>query len=320
MGHTIALKYSWILYTFHMPLFFFLSGLFAKKHREFYSLFKSSCKKILRPWIVMLLISLFVVILIPEWRHLLSLKVFLFELYTTNTNLVQNGALWYLVCFFIVTLLFYPLDKIIQSKPKKHLVALILLSIAVLWLKEILAYVPIPDHRLPFKSDTALVALVFYAFGYYARDIINRSASVLNIRFICILFILWAVGTIINGWTNLNSYDFGRIKLLFYPIAFLGIAVCVGVAHQIVGIGRLHIVKDLLSYYGRNSLLIFGFQSLFIRLYILTFNHLLGLDLKLFANNPFIHQIGSFMIVTFILCPITVFFFNKLRQYNIRIL
>lgn len=29
-GHTIALKYSSILYTFHMPLFFFLSGLVAK--------------------------------------------------------------------------------------------------------------------------------------------------------------------------------------------------------------------------------------------------------------------------------------------------
>lgn len=159
MGHTFALKYSQVLYTFHMPLFFFLSGLFVKQYKSFYELLKKSCQKILRPWFVMTLISLMVVITIPEWRQILSLKGILVEFYTANTNLIQNSSLWYLVCFFVVTLLFYPLDKIIQGNPKKHLVILILLSIAILWLKEILIFVPIPEHRLPFKSDTALVAL-----------------------------------------------------------------------------------------------------------------------------------------------------------------
>ena len=320
MGHTFALKYSQVLYTFHMPLFFFLSGLFVKQYKNFYELLEKSCQKILRPWFVMILISLMVVITIPEWRHILSLKGILVEFYTANTNLTQNSSLWYLVCFFVVTLLFYPLDKIIQGNPKKHLVILILLSIAILWLKEILVFVPIPEHRLPFKSDTALVALVFYAVGFYAKNIIMQSVPVLNIRLIFILFVLWAIGALFNGWTNLNSYDFGKIKLFFYPIAFMGIAVCCGIAYQIAKNDRLYLIKRLLSYYGRNSLLIFGFQSLFIRLYLLTFNHLQDLDMKLYSNNPLIHQVWSFVVVTFIFSPVVVFVFNKLRQYNIRII
>ena len=320
MGHTFALKYSQVLYTFHMPLFFLLSGLLVKKCDDFYALLKKTCRKILRPWFIMLLISFLVVVIIPEWRDLLSLKGILFELYTTNSNLFQNSSLWYLVCFFVVAILFYPFDKIIQGNPKKYLVILTILCIAILWLKEILAFIPIPDHRLPFKSDTALVALVFYSSGYYAQSLVKQFVPCLSMRIICILFLIWAVGSICNGWTNLNSYDFGKIKPLFYPIAYFGIAVCVGIAYQVVKVNKLHLIKKLLSYYGRNSLLIFGFQSLFIRLYLLAFNHLQDLHMELYANNPVVHQIGSFLIVTFVLCPIMVYVFDKLRQYNIRIL
>ena len=68
LGHTIALKYSKVLYTFHMPLFFLLSGLVAKECCSFKDVFINKTKRVLKPWGTILLLSFVVVMLIPEWR------------------------------------------------------------------------------------------------------------------------------------------------------------------------------------------------------------------------------------------------------------
>ena len=76
-------------------------------------------------------------------------------------------------------------------------------------------------------------------------------------------------------------------------------------------------LKSILLFYGRNSLVIFGFQSLFIRLYLYIFNHLQGLDMQLYQNYVFYHQIGAFFTVTFIVSPLIVMLYAQIKNYRI---
>ena len=114
MGHTIALRYSQWLYTFHLPLFFLLSGLVynTSKYPKYTTLLRLKSKQILWPWLKFFLIGLIVCLLIPDWRASLSLHQTLFELYTTNTNNIQNSSIWYLICLFVTFNVFYFVNKI----------------------------------------------------------------------------------------------------------------------------------------------------------------------------------------------------------------
>ena len=80
MGHTIALRYSQWLYTFHLPLFFLLSGLVynENKYPKYTTLLKQKSTQILLPWLKFFLIGLIFCLLIPEWRKSLSLHQILF--------------------------------------------------------------------------------------------------------------------------------------------------------------------------------------------------------------------------------------------------
>ena len=317
-GHTVSLRYSYPLYAFHMPLFFFLSGLLFKERDDgFVKFIKKKTKALIRPWAVMLFISFLVCLAIPQWRNELEIKPILLDFYTANTNTLQNSSLWYLICFFFVLVVFYFVNKI---KTKGLRIVFLLLAVACLWIKEGLDMTTLPLHRLPFKIDSALIAIVFFAVGFWHKDLIVKFVEMrMKLVYILLLVLLTISLCVLNKWSNINSLDFGRIRLLYYPIAFMGIASVCLVSKMLSSI-NCSALKSTLLFYGKNTLVIFGFQSLFIRLYLLLFNELQGLTMTLYGDNPIIHQIGSFCIVSFVMCPLVVLLFSALRARSINIL
>ena len=317
-GHTFSLRYSYFLYAFHLPLFFFLSGLvFKDKNDGFVAFLKKKTKSLIKPWAVILFISFLACLAIPQWRNGLEIKPILADFYTANTNTLQNSSLWYLICLFFVLVFFYFVNRI---KAKAFHIVFVLLAIAFLWIKEVLDITPLPFHRLPFKIDSALIGIVFFAVGFWNKDWVM---STITKRFKPIHIVLFVLVTaclcVFNKWSNINSLDFGRIRLLYYPIAFMGIAsVCV--ISIMLSNTNCSAIKTMLLFYGKNSILVFGFQSLFIRLYLLFFNELYGSSMTLYGDNPIIHQIGSFFVVSFLMSPAIVLLFTRLRERNINIL
>lgn len=328
-GHTIALKYSSILYGFHMPLFFLLSGLVYNsiKYSSFKNLFKSKAVQILEPWMVCYLISLAISFAIPAWRDALSWKQILIELYTTNSNNINNSSIWYLVCLFVTFILLFFVHRLLRSVSKRTTaIVLTVVGVSLLWIKEFLLMVSSTLHlignRLPLKLDSAMIAVIFMYVGFRYKQNILMIVSKTSVWKLVVAFVFFVAGFIINRWSNINSLVFGNVRLLYYPIAFLGIY-CVMSFCYLISMYKSKFSEDvrkMLSFYGVNSLIIFGFQSLFIRLYILFFNENYGYSLALYDNNPMIHQIGSFMIVTFIISPLIVYGFAYLRRHNISIL
>ena len=320
VGHTITLGYSYPIYAFHMPLFFFLSGLvYKEKNLSFITYVKSKVRTLLKPWLVIWLISFFVCLLIHQWRQTLSSQKILEELYTANSNNIQNSSLWYLICFFFVTCLFY-FVKDINLKSWRYRLLLLIFAFALLWIKEVLHALHAPLGCLPFKIDSALIALVFYLIAVlYKRPIYEFVTKTKTYKVVIPLIVLSASLCIFNGWSNINSLDFGRIRILYYPIAFLAILV-VCIISKILSESKFHKIKKVLVFYGENSLLIFGFQSLWIRLYLLFFNNLEGLNMVLYESNPIRHQVGSFVLVTFVLSPIITYLLLNIRKRNINII
>ena len=178
----------------------------------------------------------------------------------------------------------------------------------------------LPLHRLPFKIDSALIALVFFTIAYNLKDklLIAAEREIKPIMITAIVFVS-AMLCALNGWSNINSLDFGNIRLLYYPIAFSGIVSVVLVSKYISKMNCGPLIK-FFSFYGKHSLLIFGFQSLLIRLYLLCFSSIEGVSMPLYGANPMIHQVGSFVIVSFVLSPMVVYLFSMLREKNIVIL
>ncbi len=318
-GHSFYLGYSYPLYAFHMPLFFFLSGLLFKDKKEGFGVFfKSKTKSLMRPWLIILFFSFLVCLAIPQWRNEITLKAVLSDLYTANTNVFQNSSLWYLVCFYFMLLIFFFVKRI--KRTTLFTIVFIAFAVGLLWIRELLDMTNLPFHRLPFKIDSALVALIFFYMAYLLKDkILSTMTNKISLSVIVPILLVASVLCVLNGWSNINSLEFGKIRLLYYPIALLGIAsVCL--VSKFVSTLKWRPLIKFFSFYGKNSLLIFGFQSLFIRLYLLLFSVIGGRVLYLYGANPMIHQIGAFVVVGFIISPLIVHFFLFLRKHNIHIL
>lgn len=314
-GHCFQLDLCYPIYSFHMPLFFFLSGILISNPNklDIVAFTKKKSKQLLFPWILMLSISFVVCLVIPSWRDQMTLKRILMELYSANTNIFQNSSLWYLPCFFLVLLLFYVLSIVNNNKKGWKIVIVFIIAIFGLFIKDLMRFIPLPDFRLPFKLDSAIVALPFCVIAsMYRIKIFNMVNSLSKVPIMLIFIMLTLLFSNFNGWVNINSLEFGNYRALYYPIAFIGILTTCIVSNVISITKRKRIIK-FLSFYGRNSLIIFGFQSLFIRLYLLIINRIYDANLVLYGENPIIHQLGSFLIVTLGCMPLTVFVYKKIE-------
>lgn len=318
-GHTIYLGYSFPLYAFHMPLFFFLSGLvFKDKNESFKNYVESKSKSLLKPWIIMILISFLICLSVPQWRSALTIKDIVADFYTANTNTLQNSSLWYLICYFFVLILFYLVKRLKFNH--KGILLFFIIAFALLWIRETLELIPLPFHRMPFKIDSALIAIVFFFVAFhYKTHILSVANNKIKWTPVILVTIVSLALCVFNGWSNINSLEFGRIRLLYYPIAFLGIATVCLISKKI-STTEYELLKSFLVFYGKSSLLIFGFQSLFIRLYILLFNNIQGIKMELYGDNPIYHQLGAFVIVSFVISPMLVILFDFLRKRNINLL
>lgn len=112
-----------IIYAFHMPLFFFLSGLFLTKilGREFTTVLKSRALTLLYPYFLWGTIQGSIMAILSKftnggggWEKVILLPIDPF------------GQFWYLYDLFFMTLLFYGLNKLLKNNHLVFLVATIL--------------------------------------------------------------------------------------------------------------------------------------------------------------------------------------------------
>ena len=315
-GHCVYLgkfAHNWI-FSFHMPLFFVLSGLFFKE-MEMVPLIKKKLKQLVIPYVIFCFIGLLITLLIPAWRNF-SIKDILRELYWGYPNSFNVSSVWFLICLFVVVIMF---NIVLLLKDRSAVLGygffifIVMFGFALGRFPQILA--TLPSGRMPLDIDCACVALLFFGIGYWFKDwifhFVKRTEKKGGLTPVCLLIASLAIliaNVFLNGTVNLHGITYHN-ELLYIVGSIAGFAFVVFLS---LLLQKTNGIKSSLRWFGVNSLKIMGVQAIAIRLYILIVNSATGSEFKLYFLPPF-YAIAGCIVVT-LLSGISVTAYNYVKR------
>ncbi len=267
-------SYRYIIYAFHMPLFFFLSGVVFhhRKYEHFFTFLKKSIKGVLIPYFMYAFITFGIALLHAKNPFSdAAFRQFLGIFYGNGATggLGFNVVLWFLPCLFITRLIFAIITEHVNKKTA---------IIFFLFLFSVLGYLYalyLPTAKLPFGIETALTAVVFFGIGYLWNARSDKT-NILFSKYLWILFGIFIINLVLFATLNYSLHnqqiDMRLNKfsnyVYFYLAAFSGIFSTIA--------GSMLIGKNkIIEYIGKHSLvlfiwhlLIFSYFSKLLRLFI----------------------------------------------------
>jgi fucose 4-O-acetylase-like acetyltransferase len=243
---------TWI-YTFHMPLFFFLSGYVFSTKYDFKTFVRRKCKSIIVPYF-----SLGTVMVI--FQILLNYHAGTGDIYSSLhlvlRLIVQRRfwTLWYIACLFFLNIVFYGLVKKFRTLKKLFLVVIMMFVVGLL-------YYHFGGVALPWNVDVVLTSSIFFFAGYWfksnyglMRDYISRNRSIflfIVMGFINVCFGFLGIKIAGRGMEMFgSSYGFPPFTVLS---AFAGI-ICVVIFSHWFNVG-------IIKYLGRNSMIYYAWHQ-----------------------------------------------------------
>lgn len=219
---------SILINAFHMPIFFFASGLFIKQQKFKVHLAKDF-KSLLQPYFICSLLALSICwispILHPElypgyntffdiFTHAI-IGIFIMDDKITNYSFLPCGPLWFLPSLFIARLFFQIAIKIYTNKSSLILILSGFISIALYY----------NTRNYNFLSiDSTFMCYPFLLLGYFFNKISLQNLFIrLKYIFIFPLGIIFYLLSIKNGAVNVDGGIYGNNLILFYINALLGI-------------------------------------------------------------------------------------------------
>lgn len=253
-----------MIYSFHMPLFFILSGIvfgtYNNKKETFRWFVKKKIKAILLP-------ALFFEIVMYCWNVLKMLiesgvsKELLFKRFLGIFIQIQysdyTGALWFLPCMFLCQIVFYFLFKINKSWIR-FLLVLVLYIGAYIWGNAQLPF-------LPWAIDVVPVGVLYMFVGFCIRSTVkkyneigNNLKSVVIIILMLLYFFTYYISNIKfgNGYA-LDVREYGNIVLNTICAISASIAIIL-----MCSLCKKKI--DWLGYIGQNSMSYYGLQGVMV--------------------------------------------------------
>lgn len=297
--------HQWI-YSFHMALFFFLSGTVFKTTTIRNQISKKS-RSLLLPFFAFSAFGLAITILVPFWREDLSWTGFMKDVYTMYPESIHLTSIWFLFGLFWVCLV----AQFVLNM--KNTIA-ILVSIAFMFLVEIIITKSgfkgiIPYGELPLKIDSSLAFLPLFMAGFYSKKWVQKpSQSVL----------ISILGTTITLLVSLlisrtNGTVYASIGQINNPFLFLAES-CVGICFVLFLsslLNRNWYSKSIFTWLGRNSLYILGFQAITYRLSVEIINIICNSNYSI-NELPVFWTLVSFL-TTLIISTILTVALNSVR-------
>src|SRR5688572_19153575 len=187
LGHNdfevISLFVQRLIYSFHMPLFFFLSGYFINTAVPFFDFFKKRFNSLLKPFFFTIFLIYFTSISFEKMGFNTAITRIVKSLYGSGYYL-DWVQLWFLPHLFVVSLyafLFITLVSNVRNRWITWGILLGTLAIGVLFLH---AFYPFPlsvlgkDYELwglPFSLDLVLVTGFFFILGNEVRHVTTEK-------------------------------------------------------------------------------------------------------------------------------------------------
>lgn len=252
LGHAIFPQYlRIILYSFHMPLFFFLSGITLNVNIEFKSYMVKRVRGILVPLVFFSIIHITVCDVL--YNAIVGGNMKITQALSNFPGIILqfregyfSTAFWYLICLFVSEVTLYFICKL--SEKIQRLIILVGLVLTYLYLK----YIGI---LLPWCLEITFVALTFMCMGrYYTnhKEVIDKFTplySSIVYAFICISTAIINANNFIGGNTvNMADSSYGNFSLFF-------ISATSGILMLLSIFKNLDVSWRSVRYIGRNSII-----------------------------------------------------------------
>lgn len=286
LGHSFILKgidlteYSlWnyyihkLIYSFHMPLFFFISGFTVKRNYNLKQFYFSKVKRLLIPYIFINIIDF---ILRKSFQSLVNTS----KLSLEEVFLFGGKTTWFVYTLFILLLIFPLIDKYIYKKNNTIFFLFFLILLQILDFK-------IFNIKL-FSINKIMYYYIYFTFGYLFKNNYIEIKKYLNIKSLCILFPLFLI----------QAYILNILKVM---IPLFGILIFL-IFSEILKENKW---KKFLIFCGKNSLtfyLLEGFILVFVRTILVKIIPL---------EYNFLFVLIYFSLKIFIAYTITKYFINK---------
>ncbi len=271
------------IYSFHMPLFFFISGLTLNADKlirtPMKQIFMNNLKRLIIPylWLNFMMFPLWVL----TYKFIATAKssvprVFFGIFYGNGNNFsTPSNALWFLLCLFFANLLIAVILKLFKNDFSKVGTAVALLALVGYFDR---------DKDYIWHLNTPFTAIVFiflgYAFMQYYKANEEKFRDVCKKKYIGIIAALLFCGfvaSMLNGRMSINSNHFGKSLWLFYLGAIVGTLAITLIVLRLPKITAFDFI-------GKNTLLYLAIHAPIIRL----FEKLCPLALeKVYISVPF---------------------------------
>lgn len=293
-GHLFTYKsvISMMIFSFHMPVFFFLSGMLYRKNEYSVFLFlKEKFKKLWYPFFLVMLLGFLISLLLPSWRESLTLNSILSDLYKAQPEKFHVGQIWFLACLFHVEFIYHVMYWKLLRKISCASVIIIFIIIAVMGKEVVNVNSFFPYHRLPIKIDSAIMGMFFYGIGHYYMQFMYTQ-KLFNDK--CVFALLGLICSPLNGWSNLADVSYNSF-ILYFLFSLSGIFFVLWLAR------KLQHVK-FLQFIGKNSLEIFTMHSFLISLWCEGLSNLLEYNIVNGKNMPPLYSVIGTIIILFVFC------------------
>lgn len=270
LGHIVSggsYLFNWI-FSFHMPLFFLLSGLCVKEEKinniKFLPYVKIRARKRLLPYFIVVAIGVVICMIIPSCREVVIADGLALQLQHIFLRMAPRdlyvGQAWFLASLFWTEIYFYLWYHFCGKKHWLWQTAVMLLLLLIAYnLWHIQPVFPI-TNRIYFQMDTACAGAFCYILGFQIRryQLLEKIKKWGWLLIVPLLLCNIYFGTWKNGYVNLCDLVFGN---RYYYL----IAMCCGMA-AILLIAFYLPKLPLMAWYGRNSLPLYAGHTFLIYL------------------------------------------------------
>lgn len=282
------------LYTFHMPLFFFLSGYVFSMKKSFGEFVRSKCKRMLIPYF-----SLGAVLIVFDiwWNcrqnSLLSVHGYIQANIVCLLTQKRFHTLWFLACLFLLNFLFYVLVRFIKNEYVRGGVVVLLAVLGIL-------YYELGGSGLYWNADVCFTALPFFYGGYLCRKtdfvekriLANKYKSALFVGFVLLDVVCAVLNYKMSGEHLEMFFNQYGVALLTYIGAFAGVFAAIILSEKC----NLRALK----YIGLNSMTYYAWHQAIVMPLVYDFYSKRGVSLN--VNGPLWNYFGMTVLTTVIIC------------------
>lgn len=304
IGHSYTPYYR-VIFWFHMPLFFSISGyLFTGSNKiSILEYFRKKSKRLLIPWIFYFVILEILPMVLIE--HISISKLIKRCVMFLWSGKMWGGVYWYSPVLLLTIMLFIFVSRI---STKKQIMLLILSYIIAIM--ESIYLIPVDNSqiplwlRFPWNIDVCLISIVYFAIGYYLKKLkITRSCY----KWLIVLSVVIAIASVYLMNTNVITFDlnmkYTQYKNFVYPLLFPFIFGIV-IKQVSLCLDKIRVVNYLFETCGKASMPIMFIHNP-VRAYIMI---------------PVFGESYNIILYTFISCGIGILVYHFFKEKKCKIL